>query len=315
MGAGLSRPLLLLLLAIATPATALDIQVNAPPSLSSTAEQLRTFDQAPLAAALAAAGLRLPPVVSVTLLAEDGAAARETPRWIVGFAFGTSDVVILPARIGGFPYDSLESVLRHEMVHLALNVGAEGKSLPRWFHEGVAVTAESGWGIGSDVRLVLAAFTMPGLDDLAKLFASDTQLGNSEAYLLAAALVADVQDRHGDAVPGAIAGRVAEGVPFAQAFQMETGESPDTAAARAWANYRRWTTWFPAITDGSAVWIGIIVLALAAFVAQRRRRARRRRQWEEEDKLPGREPRSAPRSAPPSVSSEDRPGTNPRDVH
>lgn len=228
----------------------------------------------------------MPAKIHVTLIDERDASAATLPRWIVGFASGTEDVVIFPARVGSYPYESLESVLRHEVVHLALSSGAGGRELPRWFHEGVAVSLETGWNLGSDLRLLIGAGANPGMADLARLFASDTHLGNAEAYRLATALVTDLRERHGPALPGRIAAAVARGASFAGAFELETGETPDAAAARAWAQYRRWTAWLPVLTSGSAVWTAILALAFIAFVAQVRRRARRRQQWAEEEELP-----------------------------
>ncbi|HEY6359484.1 MAG TPA: hypothetical protein VIX63_00200 [Vicinamibacterales bacterium] len=264
----------------------LALVVTAPPSLAPVAERLRTIDQEQLETVLADAGLALPALVRVTLIDEDDTRARQTPRWIVGFAVGTEDVAIFPARVGSYPYASLESVLRHEVVHLALSSRAGGHGLPRWFQEGVAVSVEEGWTWGSDLRLLLGAAGAPGIADLGRLFQSETHLGSAEAYRLAAALVADVRERHGAAVPGAIAGRVARGVPFPHAFRIETGETPDEAAARAWAGYRRWTAWLPVVTGGSAVWTLILALAFVAFVARSRKRARRRKQWADEEELP-----------------------------
>jgi hypothetical protein len=194
--------------------------------------------------------------------------------------------VIFPARAGSYPYDSLESVLRHEVVHLALSARAGDGAIPRWFHEGVAVSVETEWNVGGDVRLVLAAARNPGMADLASLFNSDTYLGSADAYRLAAALVNDIRERHGPAIPGQIAAHVATGIPFDKAFQLETGETPDSAAARVWTQYSRWTAWLPVITSDSAVWTLILALAFVAFVAQARRRARRRRQWAEEEEFP-----------------------------
>ncbi|MBW3574889.1 MAG: HDIG domain-containing protein [Actinobacteria bacterium] len=57
---------------------------------------------------------------------------------------------------------------------------------------------------------------------------------------------------------------------------METGETPDAAAARAWAGYRPWTTWIPAITGASAMWALILIVAFFAYATQMRRRHRRR---------------------------------------
>jgi hypothetical protein len=171
----------------------------------------------------------------------------------------------------------------HEVVHLALSGQAGGQPLPRWFHEGVAMSVEKGWGVGSQARLLLAAVSNPSLSDLGRLFASSSQPETASAYLLAAALVSDIRERHGAATPGAIVDRVAHGVPFAQAFALETGETPNEAAARAWQVYRRWTNWIPVLTSASSLWLGIMALASIAFLATLRKRWRRRREWDEED--------------------------------
>jgi hypothetical protein len=278
--------LLFVLLILAAPAYALELEVSAPPALAPLAERVRAIDQDALESALAAAGLPVPPVIRISLVPEGDPVAVPTPRWIVGLAFGQQDILIFPGRIGSYPYDSLESVVTHEIAHLALNVAAGGAPLPRWFHEGVAVSVESGWGITGSLRLLLAAFAEPQLDDLRRLFSSDSQLGNADAYLLATALVADLRERHGSSVPGAIARRVASGLAFPRAFALETGETPDDAAGQAWAAYRRWTRWLPIVTDPNSLWTGILVLALLAFIVQRRRRAARRRRWDEEDAFP-----------------------------
>ena len=285
---GLLR-LLLLLVAVAgtAGAQALRLTVEGPPSLEPLATRIREIALARLGDALGRAGLSAPADARIALLPEEHPRARAAPAWVVAQASGFRDIVIFPARVGTYPHDTLESVVWHEVVHLALSIQAGGRPLPRWFHEGTAVSVEEGWGVGSQVRLILAAFDEPGLADLDRLFAADAQPENASAYLLAAALVGDLRRRHGAAVPGAIAARVATGIPFAQAFEIETGERPDEAADRAWGTYRRWTSWIPVITSASAVWLGILGLALLAFVASRRARARRRRRWDEEERYAG----------------------------
>ena len=77
-----------------------------------------------------------------------------------------------------------ESVIWHEVVHLALSAQAGDQPLPRWFHEGVAMSVEQRWGVTSQVRLLLAAAGDPGLADLGRLFDSETQPETASAYLL-----------------------------------------------------------------------------------------------------------------------------------
>jgi hypothetical protein len=285
------RPVVAVLLLFASTLVARDaraeIPVNAPPSLASSANRIRAIDAAALASALEAAGLEMPPAIQVTLVPNSEADARTVPDWIVGLAFNDRDIVIFPERVLSYPYDSIESVVRHEVAHLALTALAEGAPLPRWFHEGVATSVDAGWRTAAQFQLLVTMLRRPDTATLTRLFVSESQSETQQAYLLSALLVHHVRERYGAAVPGAIARRVASGTPFAEAFRAETGVTPDRAADAAWAGYRRWTEWVPAVTSPSAAWAAIIVLALAAFAAQRRRRARRRRQWDEEDRLPG----------------------------
>lgn len=259
------------------------IRIEAPSSLDRAAERLRAVDLARLTDDLAAAGLRVPADISVTLVADDDSRAAGLPPWIVGFAVGSTEIVIFPERILTYPYDSLESVLRHEIAHLALSARAGERPLPRWFHEGVAVSVDAGWDLSSRLQLLLAMRRDPGLASVGRLFTAGTQPDSALAYRLSAALVADLRRRHGAAAPGAIAARVAAGADFAQAFEGETGDTPDGAAARAWAGYRRWTAWVSALTSDAMPWAVILALAFVAFAVRARQRARRRHRWDEED--------------------------------
>lgn len=275
--------LVVFLVATAAGAQPSDLTVDAPASLEPIARRIRDLDRAPLAKALDTAGLPTPKRTRIVLVAGDDPRIGRLPEWIVGFASGTEDVVILPSRIGSYPYGSIESVVRHEIVHLALNTRAGGQPLPRWFHEGVAVTVESGWGSRDQVRLLLAALERPSMADLSRLFASDVYPDTAQAYLLSAALVDEIQRRHGSASPGAIAGAVAEGQSFEAAFLTVTGERADDVAARAWAGHRRLTRWIPIATGPTAVWTLILAVAALAFVFRLRRRREQRRRWQEEE--------------------------------
>lgn len=262
----------------------LGLTVDAPPSLTPVADRVRHIDRQPLSRALARAGLHVPPEIRVTLIPEDDLRARATPVWIVGLASGLHDIAIFPERVGTYPYDSLESVVWHEVVHLALSAPAGDRPLPRWFHEGVAMSVERGWGVTSQAQLLLAADRTSDLRDLDRLFSAETQPETANAYLLAAALVSDIQQRHGASVPGAIVDRMARGAAFAEAFAQETGDTPEEAATRAWQTYRRWTSWIPVVTSASALWVGIMALAALAFLVRRHKRRRLRRQWDEEER-------------------------------
>jgi hypothetical protein len=261
-----------------------ELTVDAPRSLEAAAERVRNVDQAAFSRSLALAGLPMPRPIVITLVARDDPRAASTPSWVVGLANGTSDIRIFPDRIGAYPHDSLETVVRHEIVHLALNTRAGGRPLPRWFHEGVAVTIESGWGARDEMRLLLAALDPPSLADITRLFASDAYADTTQAYLLSAALANDVRERHGMDVPGRIAGQIASGMPFDAGFRAVTGGTVEDAAAHAWRGYRQVSRWVPVATSPSTVWTLILVLSGLAFVVRLRRRGQLRRQWDEEQR-------------------------------
>lgn len=275
----------LLLLAFAVPPDARDVtlDVHAPARLSAAAGRLRTTDYSTLRRTLEGAGLRFPSRISATLVATDDERVERIPQWVVGLASGSEHVMIFPERIGPYPYDSLESVMRHEIVHLSLNDRAGGRPLPRWFHEGAAVTLETGWSTRDDLRLLLAALDPPSMADIARLFASDAYPDTTQAYLLSAALVAEIRSRHGSAAIGAIARHVASGLSFDAAFAAATGESVEAAAERAWRGHRRLSRWVPVLTSPSAAWTLIMALAGVAFVVRLRRVRELRRRWDEEE--------------------------------
>ena len=263
-------------------AAAVTVSVSAPPSLEWAANRVRSVDPRPLGEALARAGLEYPRTIHVILVSEDDPRASSWPRWIVGMAEPPADILVFPGRTTRYPYDSLESVVRHEVAHLALTQRARGRPLPRWFHEGVAVSIETGFGFGDQARLFTSMVSRPGIGDVGRLFASGSEADSSRAYLLATALVVDVRRRHGPDVVGAIAEGVGQDLSFDQAFANATGETVAEATAVAWAGYLRWTRWILALDRLVSTWTLVLLLAVVAFVVQRRRRARRRKRWEDE---------------------------------
>ena len=262
-------------------AAGLELTIEAPPALAGTARRVSAIDLAGVERALTQAGLDPPSRVNIRLIPEDAPAARNTADWVVGQAFGAREIVIFPARVSSYPYDSLESVVRHEIVHLALSSRAGGGALPRWFHEGVAEAVGTGWGFTGQLRLLWATAQNPALSEVTALFESDAQPGTARAYLLSVALIDDLRRRHGLDVPGAIATRVGQGVAFDRAFELETGESVSAATAHAWASYQGLSSWLPLVTSVQVVWAGILLLAFVALVVRLRRRAEQRRLWDE----------------------------------
>src|SRR5437867_12033398 len=83
------------------------------------------------------------PVIQVKLATETSDVARGVAPWISGFAMGESNlVVIFPARSPGYPDNTLEDVLRHEVAHILIWRASASRPVPRWFDGGLAMEVE-----------------------------------------------------------------------------------------------------------------------------------------------------------------------------
>ena len=233
------------------------------------------------------AGLtRAGPPIDVLLVAESSDLARGTPPWISGFADAERSLVVLfPGRARFYPSDSLETLVHHEVAHILFSRAAQGRPVPRWFNEGLALAAERPVGLGDRSRLAwtLVRHGRLSLAELERLF-GEGRAANRRAYALASALVRDLLRAHGDASAGRVLSLVGQGHPFDEAFETATGESLPMAVDRFWNRQRLWGRWIPFLTGPAFLWMVITLLALYALRRHRLRRAEQRRLWEEEER-------------------------------
>lgn len=264
------------------------LAIDAPASLEGVADELRRSPLEPLSTAMALAGLTHPgPPINVLLIAEGSELARSTPTWISGFADGARSLVVLfPDRARGYPTDSLDTLLHHEVAHVLFSRAARGQPVPRWFNEGLAMAAERPVGLGDRSRLAwtLVRHGNLRLDELEALFGRSR--GESQrAYAVAGALVRDLIRAYGNESPGRVLGEIGHGTSFESAFQATTGAPIDWAVDRFWRRQRSWIQWLPFLTGPAVLWMVITLLALLAIWVHRHRRAARRDAWDEEERL------------------------------
>ena len=262
------------------------LSIEAPDSLASVAERIQSYEPNDLLDVSWLAGLREPlPVIRVILEPEGSPLAESSPRWIAGFAVGDQDTIVLfPARSPSYPDDSLEAVLRHELAHILIAHAAGGRRLPRWFNEGLATTVERPWDLEDRSRLVWASLvderiSLAELDDRFQ----QGQGAAARAYALSGALVRDVIQTFGPAVPGHILSAVANGLPFDVAFRAVTGRPLAVAQADFWRRQTVWEQWLAVITSPRTMWSVMTLLALAAIWRRRRRRREQRKRWDDEE--------------------------------
>lgn len=232
------------------------------------------------------AGLDEPgPPIRVVVASERSRLARQVPPWVAGYASGADGpVVVFPSRAGTYPWDSLEELLQHEVAHVLIDRAAGGRPVPRWLHEGVAMTAGDAWGLEDRGRFAIDV-ARGGEVPLARLdlLFRGNDAAVRRAYAVAGGFVNHLLRRHGPQVTGEILAGIAEGRTAEEAFAAATGESLAAAEARFWRRQTFWHRWLPLLTSSTALWLGVTLLALWAFRRRRRRDAELMARWERED--------------------------------
>jgi hypothetical protein len=262
------------------------LEIEAPAALEPTARRLRALNPGQIESAMQLVGLEEPgPPIRVILAPEGSEAAERVPPWVSGYAFGEMGVIVLlPQRVPSYPDSSLDDLLRHEVAHVLVARASGGRSLPRWFHEGMAMIAGLSWGFDDRSRLTLAllADRPVSLADLDDRF-QGTQAEVNRAYAISGAFVRWLFETYGPrAAPEILAG-VARGLSFEDAFRVATGDSLAEAEESFWGRQTFWYRWVPVLTSSVTLWLLITLLALWAIRRRRRRDAAIRRGWEEEE--------------------------------
>ena len=265
-----------------------ELQVEAAEQLKAISVQIRQLDLGRLRNIMRLTGLQgSGEPIRVVLIAEDSRLARDTSPWIAAFADPTNDLIVMfPARIGTYPYDSVEVVLHHEVAHILASRAAGGNQLPRWFSEGLASTSERSWGIGSRSRFLLANVTNGELTiaELDRLFhGTEHEIG--QAYTVAHALVRNLVQRYGPSVIHRVLASMASGETFQTSFFSATGTTIEGANRIFWDTGGGWEEWITFLASPFAIWTLTTILALAAIWRHRRRRVERQLQWEEDEHL------------------------------
>jgi hypothetical protein len=260
------------------------LNVQAPAGMEPEAARVAHIDAESLVSVMRLVGLAdAGGPITVVLAAEDSQLGRATADWIAGFAEGAAGTIVLfPSRSPRYPHDSLEDTLRHEVAHILIARAARHEFVPRWFHEGLALTAERASGLQDRARLMLAvAIERRPVSQLDAAFGAG-QSEAARAYALSGALVRDILRRHGGDAAARILAGLGGGATFDQSFLRVTGETVSEVERAFWRD-SWWYEVVPFLTSSVALWFGVVFLAMYARRARAVRRATLRRQWDDEE--------------------------------
>jgi hypothetical protein len=218
-------------------------------------------------------------------------AGRGAPHWAAGVAYPDMGVVVVAYRQDGEAFD-VESVVAHELAHLALGAALRGRA-PRWLNEGFAYLHSSDWSFARMRTLTGMAWSgnVIPLYELDRSFPAEENAAN-RAYAQSYDLVAFMARRGRYRDPDDDGDRW----PFRMFLaELATGASLDDAARRAYnasmreladewvADLKSRYLLLPAGMVGLGVWVLAAILLVIGYIRRKRINRRTLARWEIEE--------------------------------
>jgi hypothetical protein len=214
------------------------------------------------------------------------ATGGEAPEWAGGVAIPGLRLIVIPAYpLPGVDRRRADAILRHELVHLALNERVPGP-VPRWFDEGYAEVASGSWDSSEawELRVAFLLGRAPPLDSLAMEWPADAADARM-AYLLSATAVDHMRRRTGErGFALLMANWRAEGsleASIRTTFGMTSGQLEDEWRADVRSRYG----WLSLAANLGFVWVLAVILALVAWIPRRARNRARVAEMEKEYRM------------------------------
>ena len=194
------------------------------------------------------------------------------PEWAAGLAIGSRRTFLLAP---GNP--AWEATAVHEMAHLAIDMAAGWGAVPRWVHEGLAISVAEQWDLERATTMLRAGVfgNYFGLEELTSGFPRAASMADL-AYAQAFSMVRHMRQVHGDDVYRRIFARMREtGEKWGDALVSVTGVPPEEHF-EAWRAQARTTyRWIPLMGTAGAGWTLASVLLVMAWRRKRREKAAR----------------------------------------
>jgi hypothetical protein len=206
------------------------------------------------------------------------------PDWGAGCAFPDRGVIVLRNPVTVPDPLHMEDVVVHEVAHIAAGRVLGDVRVPRWFHEGIAMTLAGEWRLPISASLASAGPSgeLFPLSELAGRFPS----GSGEAmlaYTESFHAVRYLMDEAGPATPAELLHGIAA-AGFEGGIRGLTGRTLAEFEEDAVASFRTRFGWGVFLTRWNVLFAALTVLVLAGGLLRLARGRRLLRQWEEEER-------------------------------
>jgi hypothetical protein len=222
-------------------------------------------------------GRDLDDAVTIHLVSHAGMVAKATnmPVWVSGVAHPPSGVIAISMHDPDGSRSDLDTLLQHELVHVALYRATNGAELPRWFHEGVAESFANEISLLRAEALAGAVFGggVPDIDRLETYFHGDSRQANV-AYAAARDFATWLRYHDPESAEfRQLLSQLHNGRPFEQAFVDAYGvnlaELDSTWRSGLFGRFM----WFPLLGSGELPFLLIGPIVVVAWIRRRRRLA------------------------------------------
>jgi hypothetical protein len=227
------------------------------------------------------------------------------PPWAAGIAEASSGRIVLFVReAASYPHRDTNGLLAHEVTHVLLEASVpRGARIPRWYHEGLALSSERATSLEDALQLGWSMAWSRPLPLLA--LEDDWPAGEADARAAYAQALSMVTMAERTAPPGAVrrlVTRLRAGEPFNRAFTIAYGLEPEVLAS-LWYREARWrylvrpAFWAALSFNGLLGFLGFV-----AVVIGRVRRRRRMAEWGERERQETVDYEEEPPPLPPPVN-------------
>jgi len=237
-------------------------------------------------------------------IAFDTLSSAELPRWTAAVAIPARRRIVLKSPRWGRDSDLVWDLL-HELTHILAAEATQGRPIPRWLDEGMALYFSRDLRYLKSRALSRALLTrslvgLDEIDDVLRFHHAKAELAYQESLEAVRYMV----DRFGSGVLQDLLMEFRAGSPFPTAFRRVCGVPYRLFEAELFHYWARRHRWDFLIDFVYVLWGGAVALAAIAYLLIRRRNRRLLRRWEEEEQMGGLDSWLGP-PAPPDQSPDD----------